>query len=236
MRSIILILVLIAAGIIALSGWRPGAATLPTPSPELPPTPLPDDYTILPSFVPSYPCELQNVEMQETRDNFCWYESVSERVLATGDGAQFIQHDYHRGSGCWSGINQDIHELHVCTPDDGTRAVLTDELVSGVVPSPDGVWLLYGTMSIRTPGDIPLQPHVWRVRADGTDVQELSAQGFPEAMVGAPLDLRWLDDDWIALRLWDGGGQDEDNYHAFRLKADGSGVYEALLPTETAQP
>jgi hypothetical protein len=227
MRSVLLIFALVFAGIIALSGWRPGAADLyPTPSI----TPLPDNYTILPTFEPSYPCEMQNAEQRVQRDNFCRYERVTESLLVLGDGVWFILHTYHMGSGCWSGINQDIRELHVCSRRSGERTIFTTELTSVLLPSPDGDWLLYGTMSIRTPGDIPLMPHVWRVRFDGTDLQELSTQGFPDGLVGAPLDLRWLDDDWVALRLWDAAGNEPSNYHAFRLKSDGSGIYEALDP------
>lgn len=230
MRSVLLICVLALAGIVALSNWHPGEAAA-TPTPALTPTMLPDDFTLIPTFEPSYPCELQNVDVRD--ENLCRSERVEERVLFEGDGVQFIQHDYHMGQGCWSGISQDIHTLYACNKDSGERTTLTADLTTAPVLSPDGAWLAFGTMNpLSTAGDA-LLPHVYRVRLDGTGLQRLDAQGFPAGLVGAPIDLRWLDDDCVALKLWDAAGNDDSNYHAFRLKADGSGDYEV---TETAPP
>ncbi len=225
MRSVLLILVMALVGTAALSNWYPGvAAPVPTPTATF----LPDDFTLIPTFVPAYPCELQNVDVRD--DQLCRSESINERVVVPGDGIQFIQQDYHMGQGCWSGMSQDIHTLSVCTRSSGAVMTLTEELTSGVLPSPDGAWLLFGTMNSVLTEEDPLLPHVYRVRMDGTALQRLDTRGFPKGLVGAPIDLRWLDDDWVALKLWNAAGNEASNYHPFRLKTDGSGVYEALPP------
>ena len=231
MRSVLLICVLALAGIFALSNWRPGEAIA---TPTLTPTMLPDDFTMLPSFEPSYPCELQIVDVRD--DKLCRSERVEERVLLEGDGVQFIQHDYHMGQGCWSAINQDIHTLYVCDKSSGERTTLTADLTTAPVLSPDGAWLAFGTMNPLSLAGDALLPHVYRVRLDGIGLQQLDTQGFPAGLVGAPLELRWLDSEWLGLTLWDAAGNDDSNYHPFRLKADGSGGYEALAATETVQP
>jgi hypothetical protein len=231
MRSVLLICALVLAGIFALSSWRPGEAVS---SPTLTPTMFPDDFTLIPAFEPSYPCELQIVDVRD--EKLCRSERVTEQVLFEGDGVQFIQHDYHMGQGCWSGISQDIHKLYVCDKTGGERMILTADLTTAPVLSPDGAWLAFGTMNpLSTEGDA-LLPHVYRVRLDGSGLQQLDTQGFPAGLVGAPMELRWLDDDWVALKLWDAAGNDQSNYHLFRLKTDGSGVYEALTQMEAVQP
>ena len=133
-------------------------------------------------------------------------------------------------TGCWGSISQMIRELHVCQLDSGATRVLTPNLVTALVPSPDGAWFAYGTMNpLGTDGDA-LRPHIYRVKADGTTVQSLDAGGFPDFAVGAPGDLRWLDNSWIAFSLWDGttGG-----WHLYRLQADGSGTLEPLGENDT---
>ncbi|MEP7291119.1 MAG: hypothetical protein ABI835_05020 [Chloroflexota bacterium] len=226
MRRLMLILALLVVGVIALSSWQPGAQDVLLPTPTV--TMLPDDFTLISTFVPSFPCELQQVEVYD--DKICRYESVKEQVLAEGDGVTFIQYDYHMGQGCWDSVSQDIHELHVCQRNTGAVTLLTDELTSGLLLSLDGAWYAYGTMDkdMRTGN-----PHVFRVRRDGTDVQQLDTQGFPASAIGAPGNLRWLDDQWLAMTLWDGSGA--DGYHPFRLKTDGSGVYEALPDAEATE-
>lgn len=220
MRRLLLIFALLGVGVLALSSWQPGArdVVIPTPTRTL----LPDDFTLIPTFVPSFPCELQQVDIRD--EQLCRSEMIAERVLAEGDGVSFIQHDYHMGQGCWGSISQDIHELRVCQQNTGAVTLLTDELTSELMVSPDGEWYAFGTMSMNALD--PVNPNVYRVRVDGTDLQQLDSHDFPEAMVGAPGNLRWLDDEWLALSLWDGTG--EDGYHPFKLKADGSGIYEQL--------
>ena len=226
MRALVLLLALLGLAIVALSRWQPGAAPIPTATPTL----LPDDFTLLPTFGPSYPCELERVEAYD--ETLCRSETVEERVLAEGDGVTFIQHDYHVGQGCWGSINQDIHELRVCQRDSGEVTVLSDEIVTEVLPSPDGEWYVFGTMSMDAADDDLLEPQVYRVRADGTDLQQLDAQGFPDFAVGAPGNLHWLDDEWLAVTLWTGI---EGDYCAYRLKADGSGIYEPLPSAEATE-
>jgi hypothetical protein len=220
-RLIVLLLVLVIAAA-ALSQWRPGANNLP-PTPPLSPTPLPEGFSLIPPFVPAYPCELQNVDIYD--EHVCRNERVQESVLAEGESVVFIQHDYHLGTGCWGSINQDNHELRVCDPASGATTTLTDSLVTALLPSPSSAWLVYGTMSLKAADNDMLRPHVYRVRSDGTGAAQLDTQAFPDFAVGAPRDLRWLDDNWVAFSLWDGT---EDGWHPFRLRADSSGVYEPL--------
>ncbi len=223
MRRLLLIFVLLFAAVLALGSWKPGAHPL-LPTATSMPTLLPDDFTLLPTFVPAYPCELQNVDVYD--DTLCRAERVSEHILFPGDGVSFISHVYTVGMGCWTGSDRDIHELRVCNRASGAVATLTHDLVTGVIPSPDGKWLAFGTMNpLSTAGDA-LDPHVYRVRVDGTRLQKLDTQPFPDFAVGAPRDLRWLDDTTLAFELWDGTG--DAGWHPYRLKADGSGVYEAL--------
>ncbi len=224
MRRLIFLLLILLMGVVVLSRWRPGAATLLPPAPTA--TLLPDDFTLIPTFVPSYPCELQNVELQD--DQLCRYESVHEQVLFEGDGVLFVQRDDHMGEGCWDSINQDIHELHLCARSSGAVTTLTTTLTSALMPSPDGEWLAFGSMNVL--GVDALKPHVFRVRRDGTGLQALDSQGFPDFAVGAPQISGWSSDGaWLNLTLWDGSG--ENGYHAYRLKTDGSGVYEPLTHT-----
>jgi hypothetical protein len=208
--------------IFALSGWQPGAIPAPTPTPTM----LPDDFTLIPTFVPSYPCELEQVEVRD--DDLCLTERIEEQVLVQGDGVTFIQHDYHIGQGCWGSINQDIHELRVCQRESGVVTMLSDGVVTELLPSPNGEWYAFGTLDYQS----GVKPHVYRVRDDGTDLQQLDMQGFPDFAVGAPSHLRWLDDEWLVLTLWTGI---EGDYRTYRLKADGSGAYESLPGAEVTE-
>jgi hypothetical protein len=227
MRAFLLLLVLVGLVIFALSGWQPGVAAVPLPT--ITPTLLPDDFTLLPTFEPSFPCELEQVDVRD--EDLCRSEAVSERVLADGDGVTFIQHDYTMAQGCWGSIRQDIHELRVCQRESGAVTVLSDALVTDLLMSADEAWYIFGTMSMNALGEDTLNPHLYRVRVDGTDLQQLDAQGLPDFAVGAPTDLRWLDGGWLHVRLWTGR---EGEYRSIRLKADGSGEYK-LLPEEVIE-
>ncbi|MFN8564706.1 MAG: hypothetical protein U0703_24485 [Anaerolineae bacterium] len=92
---------------------------------------------------------------------------------------------------------------------------------------PSGEWLVYGTMGLKPDSGDAFKPHVYRVRSDGADA-DLDLQPFPDYAVGAPRDLRWLDDEWVAFSPW----IHHDGWHPFRLKADGSGVYEPLTDSQ----
>ena len=228
MRRVFLVLAGLVVAIVALSNWVPGLVFTPAPTPTR--TPLPEGFTLIPTFVPSFPCELQNVDVYD--EQLCRSEWVHERVLVEGDGVLFIQRDNHLGTGCWTGVNTDIHELRVCERESGAVTLLSDELTSELLLSPDGEWYAFGAMNRDALGEDAFNPRVYRVRRDGTGLQRLDTQGFPQMIVGAPLDLRWIDDEWLALTLWDGT---EGGYHPYRLKADGSGFYELLPQLETTQ-
>ena len=231
MRQFLLIAlaaVLLVGTIILLSLSRPGA------QPDLfaaTVTPLPDGFTLLPPFTPSAPCELRSVDVLD-RD-MCRSERVSETRLASGDGVDFIDHQYTVSTGCWHGITSTVRELRVCSRTSGAVDTLTPHLITDFVPSPDGAWYVYGTMNPLAEGHDALRPHVFRVRGDGTDAQPLDTQGFPDWAVGAPVELRWLDAGWLAFRLWDGttGG-----WHPYRLRADGSGEYTPLVEGAAQTP
>ncbi len=222
MRRVLLAMAFLVVAAIVLSSWHPGESLPTTPMPTPTVTPLPEGFTLIPAFAPAFPCELQYVDVHD--EALCRSEWVHETVLAEGDGVTFIQHDYHWGQGCWSGVSQDIHELRVCNRASGAVTLLSDELTSGLFASPDGIWYAFGAMNPDALGEEAFNPRVYRVRRDGTGLQRLDTQAFPEFAVGAPLHLRWIDDQWLALTLWDGS---ENGYHPYRLKADGSGKYEA---------
>lgn len=229
MRRIVFIVALLFLAAVALSRWQPNVSLPPAPTPTR--TPLPEGFTLIPTFVPAFPCELQNVDIYD--EDLCRSEWVHETVLAEGAGVSFIQHDYHIGQGCWSSISQDIHELRVCHRESGAVTTLTNELTSVLFLSPDGEWYAFGAMNRDALGDDAFNPRVYKIRPDGTDMQRLDTQPFPDEIVGAPIDLRWLDNNWLALTLWDGT---EGGYHPFRLKADGSGEYEPLPQAAATEP
>jgi hypothetical protein len=227
MRRLLLICAVFLAAVLVLSQWRPGASfALPTATAAVPsiPTPLPEGFTLIPTFVPSYPCELQNLDVYD--DTLCRSERVTETVLAEGEQVAFIGHEYRMGAGCWGSVSQQMYELRACDRASGQITILAPNLVTGVVPAPAGDWLAFGTMNpLSTEGDA-LKPHVFRVRTDGSGLQQLDTVPFPDFAVGAPRDLRWLDNHWLAFALWDGSG--EDGLHSYRLKADGTGHYEPM--------
>ncbi len=226
MRQLILGLFVLIVVIIALERLHPGAVESAPPTPTI--TPLPDDFTLIPAFTPSFACELHNADVYDA--DLCRSERITERALAQGISVSFIEHTYTMSTGCWGSISQTIRELRVCQRNSGTIRILTPNLVTALVSSPDGAWFAYGTINpLGIDGDA-LRPHVYRVNADGTDVQSLDAGVFPDFAVGAPADLRWLDNSWIAFSLWDGT---TDGWHSYRLKADGSGTLEPFGENRT---
>lgn len=216
MRRLLLLLLVLLAGILALAQWRPGVPlALPTATPD-PPTALPADFTLIPTFVPDYPCALQNVTVYD--ETLCRSESISEYQLFSGNGVEFIAHDQHVGTGCWTSINQDSHGLRVCDRSSGAVVTLTPNLVTDLVPSPDGGWLAFGTMNPLSMAGDALKPHLYRVRLDGSGLQQLDSQPLPAYAVGAPRDLRWLSAAELAFSLWDGTA---DGWHPYRLSVPG---------------
>ncbi|HVO68908.1 MAG TPA: hypothetical protein VMT24_02615 [Aggregatilineaceae bacterium] len=208
----------LAALTLSASACGTGSVTLPSTSTFVPP-----DFSILAPFTPSYRCELQNVEISDT--TLCRNEQVQESIAGQSDKRLLIQHNYHVGQGCWSGINTDQHDLRVCDRQTGQTAVLATHMASTLVKSPDGAWFAFTTFTwdLRpTQGALPLL-HVYRVWSDGAVLQRLDTGGLPSFAVGAEL-VGWSPEGaWLELRLWDGT---ENGWHRYRLRADGSGMYE----------
>lgn len=188
------------------------------------PTSLPEDFTILPPFTPSFPCELENVDVYD--EDLCRNERVQESVIEETDQTVLYVRSYHRGAGCWSSINVDVRELRVCQRSSGAVTTLAENLATDPVRSPDGEWYAFDTFEMyqRSPEDGgSFRPHFFRVRVDGTDLQELSTQDFPPEIVGGNV-IAWSDDgEWLELSLWDGT---ENGWHTYYLRTDGSGEYE----------
>jgi hypothetical protein len=187
-------------------------------------TPLPDDFTLIPTFMPSYPCELQNVDVYDA--HLCRSESVQEYAIVESEQSVLYVHSYHLGTGCWGSINQDVRELRVCARESGAVTILVEHLTADPLPSPDGEWYAFDMFEMyqRSPGDGgSFRPHIFRVRPDGTNMQELSTQSFPPEIVAGNI-VAWSEDgEWLELSLWDGT---ENGWHPYRLRADGSGEYE----------
>jgi hypothetical protein len=197
------------------------AEVLPTPTR----TPLPEDFTILPAFTPSFPCELQNIDVYD--EELCRNERVQEALIEETDQTVLYVRTYHLGTGCWSSITADVRELRVCQRSSGAVTTLVDHLTADPVLSPDGEWYAFDTYEMyqRSPEDGgSFRPHVFRVRVDGSDLQELSTQDFPPEIVAGSV-IAWSDDgEWLELSLWDGT---ENGWHTYLLRTDGSGEYEA---------
>ena len=229
MRYIIAVVGILLIGILLLEKWRPYASVIATTAPTA--TALPENFTLIPTFAPAFPCDLQNVEVHD--DQLCRYESVSERSLISGDDVVFIEHEYRVGQGCWSSVNQQIRELRVCMKSSGAIMTLSENFVTDLIASPDGEWLAFGTMNPLSTGADSVRPHLYRVRIDGRDMQQLDMQGFGGYRVGAAIDLHWDGADWLIFKLWDGT---ENGYYPYRLRADGSGIYEqgGRVPTVVA--
>jgi hypothetical protein len=198
-----------------------------TPVPTHAPTPslLPSDFSILPAFTPAFLCELENVTAKD--EKLCRYERIQETIIGESEQWVLIRRDYHVGQGCWSSINVDTHELKVCDRRSGASTILTAHLASSIVRSPDGRWFAFNTFEWDIQpetGALPLI-HVYRVREDGTGLQQLDTQGLPPQTVGAEM-VEWSPDSaWLQIRFWDGT---ENGWTGYRLKADGSGVYERV--------
>jgi hypothetical protein len=103
------------------------AAVISVPTDAPTPSFLPTDFSILPPFTPAYPCELQNVTMND--DHLCRYERVQEKIVGQDEYGLLIQRDAHTGQGCWSSINVDTHELRVCNRRNGQVSTLATHLV-----------------------------------------------------------------------------------------------------------
>lgn len=220
---------------LSISACSSASATL-VPSDAPTRSPLPPGFSILPPFMPAFPCEVENVTASD--EKLCRYERVQEMIISDVEPRILIQRDYHIGQGCWSGINVDTHELKVCDQRSSQSTILTSHLASPVLLSPDGRWFAFNTFEWDIQpekGALPII-HVYRVHEDGTNMQQLDTQGLPPETVGAEL-VGWSPDSaWLQIRFWD--GTENSGWHKYRLKADGSGLYERdnSLGTATSQP
>lgn len=237
-------LLLLTTGIILFLIACPAPAPSPEPEPATPAatatliacetmTPAPDRGSILPTFTPSYPCELENVSR---RVDFCLVqdgpelsypcsqtESIQETALGEGSQTVLIQHNYHFSAGCWHGTNADVRSLRVCNSRSGESTTLAEDVKSDAVPSPDRAGFAFVTAE---PGSFGLKPHLFRVRSDGTGLLQLDTRPFPQDQVVGAQILGWSEDGaWLDVSLWDGH---EGGYHRYRLHTDGSGQFETL--------
>lgn len=214
-----MIVALCLVGIIAACGTVPSSTVAPTADATL----LPADFSILPPFTPDYPCALEDATA--TDESLCRSEYVRETLISEDDQQTLIQRDYHVGQGCWSSINVDTHELRVCEKEAGAVTVLTAHLASPVIQSPDGNWFAFNTFEwVMQPeqGALPVI-HIYRIQRDDTDMQMLDTQGLPQGTVGAQFQGWSSDGLWLQFQFWNGT---ENGWSAYRLKADGSGIYE----------
>lgn len=194
-------------------------------------TSLPDGWSILPTFEPSYPCELENVS---NRVDFCMVhaspelsypchqeESVQETVIGKGSRTWLIQREYRMAGGCWSGVSSEVRSLRTCDVDSGASDTIVEGLGASPLLSPDGDWFVFDALASKH--DVRI--HLFLVRTDGTDLTQLDTRPFPHQVVGAR-DFRWMEDSaWLEVSLWDGTG---DGWHDYRIRTDGSGDYERL--------
>jgi hypothetical protein len=196
----------------------------PTATPY--PTPLPEGFTLIPEFVPAYPCHLQIVNVY-SRD-LCRSESVTETLLSTANGNSLIEYRYSYSAGCWHEINYDKRELRVCDQVTGVRSTLRSDAIPPYLPSPDGSWLVFATFAWEylpdSQGSIP-RICFFRVSVDGSRFQQLNTRSFPFAVVGGVVERWSADGAWLEVRAWDGT---EGGWYPFRLKADGSGTVERV--------
>ncbi len=204
-------------------------------------TPVPDRGSILATFTPSYPCELENVSKHV---DFCMMhaspelaypcsqtESVEETVMGEGASTLLIQHDYHFSAGCWHGINSDTRSLRVCDRESGESTIFAQDVLGDPILSPDGNWFAFVAAE---PGSDRFKSHLFCARSDGTDLVQLDTQPFPQHQsVGIQI-LRWSEDGkWLEVQVWDGR---EGGYHGYRIRSDGSGELETFSPQPIQTP
>ncbi|MFN8420720.1 MAG: hypothetical protein U0528_15975 [Anaerolineae bacterium] len=218
------VILLIIAGLNDALRVRVSAMTASAAAATKTVTPLPPNFSLLPSFTPSYACELENVDVFDAQ--LCRNEKVEETSLAEDTGSVLIQRHYHMGAGCWSGISSDTYELRACDRTTGKTKTLTEHLIPILVPSPDGKWLAYATFQwLNSNNGAIAKIDVYRVSRDGATVQQLDTNGLPERTVGIDL-KRWsTDGNWLEMQLWDGT---ENGWHAHRLSTDGKGIVQTI--------
>ncbi len=187
--------------------------------------------SILPSFTPSYHCELEDAYNKvyscmvhaspELSYPCSQTESAKEMVISQEGHSLLIQRDYHYSAGCWHGVTSDIRSLRACDSESGKSNTLAEDVIGDPIFSPDGAWLAFVAAE---PESNRLEPHIFRVRSDGTDLIQLDVQPFPQDQVVGAWIFQWSEDGaWLEVSLWN--GRDHIRYH---LRSDGSGEFEAL--------
>ncbi len=228
------------------------ACTTPSPSPQVtttpsqitatPPstlidcsdsTPHPDRISILPNFTPTYACELENVSKHV---EFCMVyaspelsypcsqtESIAETIVGEGDRTVLIQHNHHYSSGCWTAVSINTRSLRVCDKESGRSTTPVQDIKGQLVPSPDGAWIAFVDAA---PGTLGLEPHIFLIRSDGTDLIQLDKRPFPQNQVVGIHISQWSEEgEWLNVSLWDGS---ENGRYTYHLRLDGSGEFERL--------
>ena len=189
-------------------------------------TPLPEGFTLIPVFTPSFPCELQDVDVYD--DTLCRSERLIETAVLENEQTVLYTRDYHVGRGCWTGINTDVRDLRVCDRNSGEITTLVDHVVGNLVPSPDGQAYAFVVANLGESRESDVTNFildVYRVFADGSALQQLDTADLPEGTAGAQI-TGWSEDgEWLELSLWDGT---EGGWYPHHLRTDGSGEIEVM--------
>lgn len=184
--------------------------------------------TPLPSgFKPGFPCQLEQSKVRVecladpagTPPSTCSREDwVSETAVAEDAASVLFLRDYRAWAGCWDAVSWQDLSLRLCRKASGAVTTLAEDVVSAVIPSPDGQWLAFAAAE---PGSYRLKPHLYRIRSDGSGMQRLDPASSGYNVVGITIKGWSVDGQWVEVSLWDGS---EGGYHALRVRADGSGA------------
>lgn len=188
--------------------------------------------SLLPVFEPSSACELENVSRHESCQmeneqgvyNFCRQESVTEQVVGQGEDFLLIKRDYHSSDGCWTGVTTQKYAVRVCQPSTGKSAVVDENLIGEVVPSPNQTKYAFLTMKLNS----TFETHLFMIEVGSVEAVQLDTQPLPQSRAVGGTILGWSEDgEWVEVSLWDGR---EGSYHLYQIRADGSGEFVALTP------
>ncbi len=175
----------------------------------------------LPTFVPDYPCALENVDVYNQQ--ICRRETVQERAVSESDRFSLIARDYSFTQGCGRGINYRVLEVRLCERNSGQISILTRNLVGDIIPSPDGEWYAFASQTLNDPA---MPAHIYRVNIAMGVVQIVDTLEFPVWLRALTVD-GWSDDQaWIYFNLWDGT---ETGWFDYQIRVDGSGFYEPAI-------
>lgn len=222
---LVLSLALASAGCARLPGPARAAPTptLPActdayeqvPFPTLTPAPVEDLRNVARSIADcwvdtgttiSYPCSRQ--------------ESIEETRLSETPRALLILRRERYSAGCWTAVTSEQTSLRYVNRPAASTTLVARHIRSDVVASPDGTVYAFGASETTT--DLAVALYLVRV-ADG-QVTRLDPQPLPQPAVLGVRFLSWSEDGaWLAVSLWDGS---EDGWHAYRLRTDGSGMFE----------